>query len=468
VGDERRITQLLAEIDQEQDSNRRITQVLAEVDQIQDTDRRITQVLAEVDQDATEERRITQVLLEVDYIEADAPPPPPPPVPPPVVVVPCIVPPELMGRYQVLLFDHDGTQLALFDDAGGFERLEYIKSVNGQGHHNYGNFRLEILGINPAVDDFLLDRFVQIRRKYPDGLWYTDFEGFHRRHEFFVDDADKEIFRALGPDLKSIVKRRIIRPDAASAFFTRTDAFTDIMRELARYQLGPAALDGARQFANFAVEADTNQGASVLRALRHINVSDELEILSELGADFEVDRVGATLTFHVHYPRIGLDRRVGNLDGNPPTIFSLQRGNMVNPHIVTDRIAEITMSYVAGDGIGVAREIVERFSLYDAQFDSPWNRIEAFLEGSQNINTAALNAMGDAFLMENKEMFTFEFQAIPTEGTLYGRDWNIGDLVTGRYREIDYNIKIVEAHILLGDVGEEVRPTFLYVPEDLL
>jgi len=466
VGDERRITQLLAEIDQEQDSNRRITQVLAEIDQIQDTDRRITQVLAEVDQDATEERRVTQILLEVDYVEEDAPPPPPPPPPIPIPVVPCIVPPELMGRYQVILYDHDGTQLALFDDAGGFENLEYIKSVNGQGHHNYGNFRLRVLATRSS--EFALDRFVQVRRKYPNGEWYTDFEGFHRRHEFLVDSADKEIYLSLGPDLKSMVKRRIIRPDAASAFFSRTDAFTDVMRELARFQLGSSALDGLRQFANFSVEADTNQGAAVTRNLRGVGVSDEIEILSELGADFDVDRIGPTLTFHVYYPRIGLDRRVGNVDGNVPTIFSLQRGNMVNPRIVTDRIAETTMAYVAGDGIGAAREIVERFSLYDAQFDSPWNRIEAFLEGSQNINTAALNAMGDAFLMENKEMFTFEFQGIPTEGTQYGRDWNVGDLVTGRYREIDYNMKVVEAHILLGSAGEEIRPTFLFIPEDLL
>ena len=246
-----------------------------------------------------------------------------------------------MGRYQVILYDHDGTQLVLFDDAGGFENLEYIKSVNGQGHHNYGNFRLRILATRCL--EFALDRFVQVRRKYPDGEWYTDFEGFHRRHEFFVDDVDKEIYLSLGPDLKSIIKRRIIRPDAAAAFFSRTDAFTDIMRELARWQLGSSALDGARQFANFVIEPDTNQGISLTRAVRHINVSDELEILSELGADFEVTRTGAILTFHVHYPRIGLDRRVGNVDGNPPTIFSLQRGNMANPRIVTDRIAETTM-----------------------------------------------------------------------------------------------------------------------------
>lgn len=67
MGDERRITQLLAEIDQIQDTDRRVTQLLAEVDQVQDTDRRITQILVEVDQDATEERRVTQLLLEVDF-----------------------------------------------------------------------------------------------------------------------------------------------------------------------------------------------------------------------------------------------------------------------------------------------------------------------------------------------------------------------------------------------------------------
>ncbi len=266
-----------------------------------------------------------------------------------------------------------------------------------------------------------------------------------------------------------MLKRRIILPDAGADFFTRTDQFTDIMREVVRYNCGPNAVNGYRNLLNFTVEADTHQGDSLTVNWRHLKASEQVSLLAEAGgADWDVVWYDGALIFIVYYPRMGLDRRIDNTEDIPPTVFSPERGNMRTPTVDRDRIEEITAVYVAGDGIGAARTIEERLSLYDAQYDSPWNRVEDFIQGTQDINVAMLQATGDAHLMDNKAKLIFDFQAVPTEGCLYGRDWNVGDLVTAYYLGGNYDIQVAEVHITVSPAqGEEIDPTFLYLPEPL-
>lgn len=351
-----------------------------------------------------------------------------------------------------------------------FEQLEYTRAINGRGAHGWGSYVLTTYGANPLVEHFALDHIVAVHRRAPGEDWRRDFDGLHRQGRFFYDDSGKEHFVSVGSDLKSLLKRPIIRPDAGADFFSRTDAFTDIMRELVRWQMGPLAVDPARTFPNVVIQADTHQGASFLRNIRHVKLYQELETLSGAGgADFDLVRIDpATLSFQVFYPRQGADRRLSNLEGNAPVIFSLEMANMHSPSVVSDRTTEVTVVYVAGDGIGAAREIVERFSLTNAQYDSPWNRVEEFLEASQDASTAVLNAYGDGFLAEQREQLTFSCEALPTASCLYGRDWDLGDLVTGRYRATDYSLRVIEVKVVLDTTGEHVLPTFLYLPEEYL
>lgn len=376
----------------------------------------------------------------------------------------------LSGRYQVWIRDHDGVAQVLLDDEGGFESLNYVVAVNGRGAHGWGSCRLQLASrIDELSQHFRLDYFVEVRRRYSGGDWYIDWEGFHRTHEYFYGSDQKERFVSVAEDLKGILRRPIILPATDRAFFTVTDEFADIMRELVRYQMGASAIDPTRRFSNFEVEPDTDQGASYQRDVRHVKLFEELELQSELGADFDVERSGGTLTFKVYFPRKGTDRRYGNPEGNAAVTFALNLDNMQAPRIIEDRLTEITIAYVAGEGIGSAREIVERASLWDAQYDSPWNRIEAFLEGSQSASTAALNAAGDAYLVGSRKIISFSIGAIPTAECLYGRDWVTGDLVTGRYRGTNYDLRIVETHVVVDrGRGELITPTFLHLPEELL
>lgn len=371
----------------------------------------------------------------------------------------------LQAAYQVWLLDHDGTKLQLLEN---YEKLEYILASNSEGASGWGSYRIEGVTSTLPHEDFLLDRIVSIQRKAPGTEWKIEFEGLHRRPEFWYDEADKEWYRSAGTDLKALVKRRIMIPETGQAFLTRTGPFTDVMRELVRTQCGLAAA-AARQMWHFMIEPDSGEGVAITYSTRDDQLSTDLEELAGLGAAFDVEREDDYFWFKVYYPRKGKDRRTGNPDGNTPVVFSIVNGNMGQPAFVDDRLAETTVVYVVGEGAGALREIVERSNLWDAEEDSPWNRIESCLDQSSQSSTAMLNALGDAHLIENRRQISFACTAIPTTLCMYGREWFVGDLITGIYRDVSYDLSVDQVTVTLDNSqSETIVPVLRWIPGALL
>lgn len=361
-------------------------------------------------------------------------------------------PGTLEANYSVVIRDTSGTQLAIVDD---YREFEYTRILNDAGFMQ--------LDASPEMIDpdwFQTDYIVEIWRKPPGAPWMEDFMAFHRYKKFWYESDDMEWFRSIGPGPENLLKRRIILPPSGEAALLLSDEFTDVMRELVRGQASTGAAV-ARQLPGLTVEADTDEGSVLTYPYRYESLYDEVKTLSELGADFSVEHLGgADFEFRVHYPSAGTDRRVGNVYGNPPVIFSLEMANMTEPEFEADRLNERTVVYVAGEESGALREIVERGSLDGAEYDSPWNRVESFLESRQETSLGALMAYGDAFLVESREKIGFMCEATPTVTSLYGVHWDLGDLVTGRYRGVDYDLQIIEIHVTVDEDGEHVTPTF--------
>jgi len=361
-------------------------------------------------------------------------------------------PSTLEANYSIVIRDTTGTQLAIAD---AYSKFEYTKILNDAGF-------IEITASPELIDPdwFTTDCIVEVWRKPPGEDWLEDFTAFHRFKRFWYDDEDMEWFRSVGPGLESLLKRRIILPPRGEAALLLSDEFTDVMRELVRSQASWGAA-AARQFPGLGVEADTGEGDSFTYPYRYENLYEEVRTLADLGADFAVEHLGADqFQFRVYYPSAGVDRRVGNAYGNPPVIFSLEMANMTEPEFESDRLDEKTVVYVGGEESGALREVVERASLDGAEYDSPWNRVESFLESRQETSLAALMAYGDAFLVESREKVTFSCEATPTITSLYNVHWDLGDLVTGRYRGVDYDMQIKEIQVSVDEDGEHITPTF--------
>jgi hypothetical protein len=194
----------------------------------------------------------------------------------------------LVGQYQVWLQELNGTKVSLIEN---YEQLELVIAANGCGVSGWGLFRLEGTSGKLPCTEFLTDRILSVRRKAPGCAWRTEFEGVHRRSEFWYDSRDKEWYRSSGTDLKSLLMRRIVIPLTGQAFLTSTGAFTDVMRYLVRTQIGSLA-SVSRRMPYLAVEADTGDGATITFSTRDNQLSADLETIAGLGAMFDIERQG--------------------------------------------------------------------------------------------------------------------------------------------------------------------------------
>ncbi len=380
-------------------------------------------------------------------------------------IVPCptVWYADLDGPYELWLLDHDGDLLT--DPITQYEKLDFVRAVNGQWHHGYGRYELTV---SPEVVDtsvFALDSILSVRRITSSGVEIV-FEGLHRNRRSWHDESGAAHYMSVGPDYKHLMKRRIVLPwPDGRAFLSPTDNFTDIMRQLAITQ-AQAAAGVDRWFDKFKVEAFTNEGQTLSMHYRNTYLNEDLDALADLGADWDIIRENSDeFRFRVFFPFKGRDRRRGNACGNPELVFSIDHDNITNPQLDEDRMDEATVVYVAGDGIGTDRQITERHNINDRESDSEWNRSERFFEQTKETSPAALAAWGDAFLVEHGIQRLFGLRLKPEQEYAYGVEWNLGDKCTGVYEGSTFHMRIVEVQVTLDpEVGREVIPTMFVYP----
>jgi len=366
--------------------------------------------------------------------------------------------------YEIRLLDHDGSLIQILDQ---YTEVEFTRAVNGQFHNGYGAFTLTGHVDLLPTEEFLLDRIIQVRRIGVGVSPVVVFEGLIRYRSPYMDDDGKMMYNIRGLDLKTLMKRRIILPfPATRAFFSYSGPFTDAMRYLVITNCTFGAL-GDRKMYRLRVQTLTNDGIPLNLNYRYTLLSDELDLLCQVGegADWDVFQNGAYVDFDVFYPRKGRDRRRGSGTA-PEMVWSLDRGNIVSPAYVEDRLAEWTVVYAGGEGIGKDRVIVERENIAGRQDDSPWNRIERFTENSRETALSSITAMADAALVEHSLIRTFAVNASPNQVLTYGSKWNLGDICTGEfYQGGAFDLRIVEVTEQLNrENGHVVTPTFFVYP----
>lgn len=367
-------------------------------------------------------------------------------------------------RYQIVLRNQAGAQVALLTD---WRSLIYSLRLN-----DVGSYTLEINGDIDVVSSFVVDGQLEIRRRDQDASpaieWYTDFAGFHRTEGRRHDEIGASIYTSSGVDYKHLLNRRAILFRDTTTGAQKTGPGETVMKAYVDENAGPGAIAPPRVFAgvfpSLTIQADGGAGVvwegnkpyrPLLATLR--------EIADATGVDFDlVGTAPATFQFQAKAEPLGLDRTTTGLDpvtglnaaGNAPVVFSLDYDNMAVPAYTLHRIQEVTAAIVLGQGGEGNRVLVERTSADITA--SPWNRLEAVKNANQDEDAVALNARGDAFLQELQARETFTFAALQVPGTLYGRDYFIGDRVTARYQTIERNLQIVGVEVRVQEGREDI------------
>jgi hypothetical protein len=346
--------------------------------------------------------------------------------------------------YEIYLDTPTGLRLALVES---FTRLSTVRRRNA-----VGRFAL-VLPTGTLDDTFIRpDALLEIWRAphgAPARLWMA---GLVRQPELVeVNGADQLVLS--GHDGNGLLDSRIVAYYADTAQAAKTDQADDMMKAIVRENLGSSAV-AARDLTAYGltVAADVGLGPSITKKMAWKTVLDALKAIADTavtaGTPVYFDLVPQLLSatqigwlFQTFVNRRGVDR---TYTVGVPTVFGREWGNLENPRLVYDYSDEVTYAYVGGQGEGSDREVVE---LGDTARigQSPWNRREKFIQGSNETSTAALTARAQQALEEGRPRVRFSGSLKDTPQTRFGIDWDFGDTVpvTAFGRQFDADVDAV-------------------------
>lgn len=207
-----------------------------------------------------------------------------------------------------------------------------------------------------------------------------------------------------------------------TGYDTRTGPAESLMHQYVRANIGPDAT-AARRVSRLAMGTDGARGASVTKQARFPKLGDlltELAAPSSLG--FRVtDQDTAGLLFETYLPA----------DRSKAVRLTVQNGEVATQKITT-AAPGLTRAIVAGQGDLEDRTFVERTTPESLAAEQAWGRrIEQFVDQRQTDDLTELATAGDEALAETGRS-GLGVQVTPSDSsnTVFGRDWNLGDVVT--------------------------------------
>jgi hypothetical protein len=342
--------------------------------------------------------------------------------------------------WQIRLMEADGDLAAILDDYEGFS---FTRRVN-----HPGAYALRMNGLSPNCALFELDGQVEFWwRDIDNGIaWRNEFGALHRSGIYYVTDDDRIKFQTEGRGYIDLLARRVVEDKTASAGASKDGVAETVLKAYVTEQCDT----GGRALANFSVEADGAGGNNVTLSKAYRNV---LEIAQEIarvgGGDFDVVRTGAaTFEFRWYDGQLGTDRSAS-------VVFALERGNMARPELWQSRTSEVTAVLVGGQGEEAGRATTWRTDAVRIA-QSPWNRIEAFIDARNEPDSDGLDMRGDVRLEEGRPRTTLSFDVVQVPGCLYGSDYFLGDLVTAQFMGLETTKKILAATFTVDAAGTKV------------
>lgn len=363
-----------------------------------------------------------------------------------------------MTDYKLKLYDTSGNQQAELVGIlpGGFKALRYIKRVNAPGI-----ISVELHGKHELLDDIADKWQVDVLRKPDGGSWATEMSGFYRRLKWNYDTVPSAELTFIG--IKDMLRWRHVLYPAATANRSRFlgVAAETVANTIVKYNATTSGtvLDGRKRaaadsypFTGLSVEADGATGTNIDYYCAWKNLLLALQEICEIGGgDFDIVKTSSTAwQWRWYTGQLGTDKTAS-------VIFGMNRGNMANVETVDDHIDEATVALVAGAGEGSDRETL----IVTGDNYAAGNDIEVFVDGRE-VETGQSNALtdkGTARLEEVKRVQTFSFDTLQVEGSRYGKDYNVGDLVTviNPQTEVGAPWKMIAADVEYTPEGETIE-----------
>lgn len=366
-----------------------------------------------------------------------------------------------MADYEVWLTDDQGRRLALIDYALGLSASRCTDKM--------GWFALRVPPSiqRQFIDPKRPDRMIQVWRN--GSLWRPYFV---RKFSFTTSDSGDSV-TIEGPDVKDVLRRRIIAAYSGSTQASKTDYADDMMKEIVTESLSNLALPvptaGTRALSNLSVAADLSDGPTLTRefSLDPLFTSSGAGILAKLAQasreagtevwfDVVPDTVSGsalTLQFRTYTGQPGMDV-------SDRVVFDQEYGNLISPELTYDYSEEVNYVYAAGKGEKAARYIAQ---IYDATRynQSIWGRCEGTVD-ARNSADAAVADVGYDELEEGRPKITFTGRPVDTERARFGRDWDFGYKVKTRYMGFEMTAIVKTVVLEVSENGEAIDAALEY------
>jgi len=412
-----------------------------------------------------------------------------------------------MPEYEIWLTDDGGKRITLLDQAAFFS---YSRAIAGLGTSQIGlPYREFKKQVNPP---FAPDRRLEFWRSPLDG-YPLRLEGTYllREPKIYTRETDNiQIIEFFGRSPLDLLRRRWVIQAAGTSHTAKTAAIDDMMKAIVREQMlygfavdQAGAPDNTRAYpaVEFRVQADLSLGPSISKRFADKNVLDILKELKDtsfqLHEDNSTDRkiyfdvVSRDLRgFEIYIldeatgaPMLAedgqylLDEQSGKssdkigfefqtfadlrgLDRTDKLVFSVENSNLEAPFYIKSHFNESNSIIVRGSGRGESRAAVVVDD--DARVNSSrWNRCENLVSASYEVDDTELQTVGAAELKIGQPVEELYASFLNTPGSedaprsLYGIDWDLGDLVSVWYADQYFQCEIVIVYVGVDENGVE-------------
>lgn len=251
-------------------------------------------------------------------------------------------------------------------------------------------------------------------------------------------------------ELKSYLKRWLIYPPEGLPYHAINDNSETIMKTWVQDTLDRKGIT------NIVVAPNQSRGETIYNQARYERLSDKLEEVSKisgLGWDVHIDWENKQFVFDCYE---GVNR-IANQSENSRAIFSLEFENVIEQSFTDSNVGYANTAVVGGFG-ELEHQVIEVVGDDDAGLDS----YEVFVDANDIVYDEFLSDRGIQELELHKELKSFESNVESTKTLMYGKDFDLGDMVTIRNKKwnVTENARASEAIEVFESTGYRLDITF--------
>lgn len=364
-----------------------------------------------------------------------------------------------MAKYEIYLTDDAGRRITLLNK---FAFMSLSRTTIGYGTFHIG-LPLKDFNVAPI---FLPDRRIEVWRSA--GLGYTmrrEGSFFLRKWNVYTRETDNmQILEFFGRSPIDILRRQSVISTTV-ANYSKTNPIDNMMKTIVSENfISPQQTAPAGEFS---VDGNVSLGPSISHTFYGQVVLDVLKDLRD--ASFTLNKTLSTnkkIYFDVveGAPLSGggfgyIFRTFAGLRGTDrtkATIFSVENGNIKDPSYYEDHLESATLA----DVVNLNSSASNGSATSSERYLSRWNDIHVVRQTSETL-LAYNNTEANQILQGAVSDKSLNVSFVDSPGSdrqprsLYGIDWDFGDLLPVRFARKDFNTEVAIVYLSLNESGEE-------------